>query len=214
MVTVKKMENPREDLKKKILEAARELFLQNGYEATSMRKIASAVGFSPTAIYLYYKDKSDIMHDLHSEGFMELNKRFTVLALVEDPFERIKAMGRIYMQFAKENSDYYRLMFIMKEPIEFIDNHSEEEEWEEGSQSFNALVATIEDCMQHGYFKNQDPNHTALTIWAAMHGLCALKLTGHLDHIVCHKKILPSDTEPELALENAFQVMISMMSAR
>ncbi|BAV07507.1 transcriptional regulator, TetR family [Filimonas lacunae] len=203
------MENPREESKKKILEAARELFLKDGFEATSMRKIASAVGFSPTAIYLYYKDKSDIMHDLHCEGFMKLNDRFSVLVHVDDPFERLKAMGRIYLQFAQENSDFYRLMFILKEPLEFIENHEDHEEWEEGSTAFNTLVANIEDCMAHGYFKKQEPRATALLVWSAIHGLCTLKLTGHLDHVACSHKLL---LQPELALEQAFQSLITMMS--
>lgn len=211
MVTVKKTDRPREDLKKKILDAARELFLKNGYEATSMRKIASAIGISPTAIYLYYKDKSDVMHALHSEGFQQLNSRFAVLAQVDNAFERIKAMGRIYMQFALENADYYRLMFIMKEPIEFLDNHCAGEEWDEGSQAFYALVHTIEACMQEGYFKDQEARQTALLVWSAMHGLCSLNLSGHLDHITRTKVIFP---EPELALEQTFQSLITLMSRR
>lgn len=211
MVTVKKTERPREDLKKKILEAARDLFLKDGYEATSMRKIASAIGISPTAIYLYYKDKSDVMHALHSEGFCFLNHRFAILAQVEDPFERLKAMGRIYMQFAFENADYYRLMFIMKEPIEYLDNHCAGEEWDEGSQSFYALVATVEACMKEGYFKGQEARQTSLLVWAAMHGLCSMKLSGHLDHITKTKNIF---TEPDLALEQSFQNLIILMSNR
>lgn len=212
MVTVKKQERPKEDLKKKILEAARELFLKDGYEATSMRKIASVVGISPTAIYLYYKDKSDVMHALHSEGFQVLNQRFAVLAQVENAFERLKAMGRIYMHFAIENADYYKLMFIMKEPIDYLDNHcTDEEEWAEGSQSFNALCHTIEGCMQEGYFKGQDSKQAALLVWSSLHGLCALKLTGHLDHITRTKNIA-ADTES--VLENAFHGLITVLSIK
>ncbi|MEJ0102030.1 MAG: helix-turn-helix domain-containing protein [Bacteroidota bacterium] len=105
------------DLKQSILAAAKKLFLEDGYEATSIRKIAAEIEFSPTTIYLYYKDKNEIAHALHEEGFKILSERFTVLAQVEHPFERLKAMGRIYMQFALENIDFYEIMFIMKEPL-------------------------------------------------------------------------------------------------
>lgn len=211
MVTVKKTDRPAEDLKKKILEAARELFLKHGYEATSMRKIASAIGISPTAIYLYYMDKSDVMHALHSEGFFLLNSRFAVLAQVESPFERLKAMGRIYMQFAVENADYYRLMFILKEPMEFLDNHCHDEDWDEGEQAFYALINTVEACMQEGYFKDQQPHEAAMLVWSAMHGLVSMHLSGHLEHITHTKNIFP---QPDQAMEQTFQSLITLMSKR
>ena len=110
-------EKHKEELKLKILDSAKSLFLKQGYEATSLRKIAEQVEISPTTIYLYYKDKSDIIYALHQEGFKLLGAQFLVLQQVEDPFERLKAMGRIYMSFALENPDFYELMFIMKEPL-------------------------------------------------------------------------------------------------
>ncbi|VTQ03121.1 TetR/AcrR family transcriptional regulator [Sphingobacterium daejeonense] len=66
----------KEDLRTLILEAAKKLFVQEGYEATSIRKIAKEIGFSPTTIYLYYKDKSDIVYALHQVGFGILRDRF------------------------------------------------------------------------------------------------------------------------------------------
>ena len=81
----------KEDLRTVILEAAKKLFVQEGYEATSIRKIAKEIGFSPTTIYLYYKDKSDIVYALHQVGFGMLKDQFLPLMAVEDPFERLKA---------------------------------------------------------------------------------------------------------------------------
>jgi AcrR family transcriptional regulator len=209
MTAVKqKKERYKEDLRKHIMDAAKVLFKEEGYEATSIRKIASAIGYSPTTIYLYYKDKSEIIHALHTEGFNLLNSRFSVLAQVEDPFERLKAMGRIYMQFAVENSDFYEVMFIMKEPIAYLVNYCENEEWAEGSQAFYALLNTVEACMEQGYFTNQPPKQTAMLIWAFMHGLCAMKIVGHLDHIAKKKNILP---EPEMVMEQTFLCFVQMI---
>ena len=75
----------KEDLKQSILDAAKKLFLSEGYGATSIRKIAAEIEFSPTTIYLYYKDKAEIAHALHQEGFKELGARFAVLATVAGP---------------------------------------------------------------------------------------------------------------------------------
>jgi len=180
------------DLKQLILDSAKSLFMKYGYEATSIRKIAAEIEFSPTTIYLYYKDKSDIIYALHQEGFKLMAEKFEALAHVEHPFERLKAMGRTYIQFATENSDFYELMFIMKEPLDFLDTScagdQESEEWKEGANTFNILLKTIQECQQSGYFQGQEPKTFALLVWSTMHGLCSLTIHGHLDHM-CQKRL-------------------------
>lgn len=175
----------KEDLKQSILDAAKKLFIKEGYEATSIRKIAAEIEFSPTTIYLYYKDKAAISHALHQEGFKLLASQFAVLAYIDHPFERLKAMGRVYMQFALDNSDFYELMFTQKEPLDGVDEH-----WEEGEQAFRLLLSVVQACQQQGYFTQFNPESFSLFIWSSMHGLCTLKIKGHLDHVTKHKVVL------------------------
>jgi AcrR family transcriptional regulator len=201
-------EKHKEDLRQRILDAAKELFLKDGYDATSIRKIAERIEFSPTTIYLYYKDKTDIMYALHQEGFKLLATQFQVLQHVHEPFERLKAMGRVYMSFALNNPDFYELMFIMKEPIEFVKNHCHDEEWEEGEQAITALINTVEHCKSAGYFLQFDTSTFALNIWSLMHGLCSLKLQGHLDHMASTKISLPDNVN---LMEQTFDGFISML---
>lgn len=73
------------DVKKLILSAAKKLFIEEGYRETSIRKIAAEIGYSPTTIYIYYKDKNDIVYALHQEGFSMLKTFFSALQIVEDP---------------------------------------------------------------------------------------------------------------------------------
>jgi len=202
-------EKYKEDVRQKILEVAKNLFLKHGYESTSIRKIAQQMEFSPTTIYLYYKDKGDIMYALHQEGFKMLSSQFLVIQSVEDPFERLKAMGRIYMRFALENPDFYELMFVMKEPIEFVNKHCASE-WEEGEFAFNSLLKTVMDCKEVGYFKQMDLNSMALNVWATMHGLCTLKLQGHLDHIASVHLTVP---ETSTILEESFDCFVLILKS-
>ena len=202
-------EKYKEDVRQKILDVAKDLFLKHGYDSTSIRKIAEQMEFSPTTIYLYYKDKGDIMYALHQEGFKMLSSQFLVIQSVEDPFERLKAMGRIYMKFALENPDFYELMFIMKEPIEFVNKHCASE-WEEGEFAFNALLNTVMDCKKVGYFKQMDTNSMALNVWATMHGLCTLKLQGHLDHIASVHLTVP---ETSTVLEESFDCFVLILKS-
>ncbi|GAA4792282.1 TetR/AcrR family transcriptional regulator [Olivibacter ginsenosidimutans] len=180
-------ERHREDLRLRILDAAKVLFLKDGYEATSIRKIAAAIEFSPTTIYLYYKDKTDIVYALQKEGFKLLRTKFSALANVDNPFERLKGMGRTYLRFATENNEFYELMFVMKEPLTYLENTcggEGEEGWDDGIEAFNALVNTIAGCQEEGYFTGQDTKVFSLLVWSTLHGLCTLSLHGHLDHVV------------------------------
>lgn len=181
-------ERHRGDLKQLILDAAKKLFTRQGYEATSIRKIAAEIEFSPTTIYLYYKDKNEILYALHQEGFLLLSRYFQALAQVDHPFERLKAMGRTYLRFSIENRDYYELMFVMKEPmINLNTSCGVSNDWEEGVESFDFLLTTVADCQRIGYFSNQDARLLAIWIWSTVHGLCTLQMHGHLEHVTRHK---------------------------
>lgn len=182
-------ERHKENLKQEILNAAKKLFMKDGYEATSIRKIAAEIEFSPTTIYLYYKDKNDILYALHQEGFKMLADRFFALSTIENPFERLKAMGRSYLKFAVEHPDFYELMFVIKEPIEFLNKHCGSADWEEGKESFEYLLDTIIDCQKHGYFTSQNPELFSIFVWSTVHGFCTLSLHGHFEHVVQHNDL-------------------------
>src|SRR5215217_9079492 len=99
MGTRERREREREELRTKILDAARELFAREGYEAVSMRKIADAIEYSPTAIYVHFADKDALLEELCSHDFGALAEAFAQEAQIKDPIERIKALGRRFMQF-------------------------------------------------------------------------------------------------------------------
>lgn len=196
----------KEDLKQLILDAAKKLFMKDGYEATSIRKIAAEIEFSPTTIYLYYKDKSEISHALHQEGFKLLGQQLSVLGVIEDPFERLKGMGRVYIRFALEHGDFYELMFIMRDPIANL--NCADDHWEEGQQAFRQLMTGILACQEAGYFRAFDPEAFSLLVWSTMHGLCSLQLKGHLDLVVAHKNILQN---VDNVLQHTFDTFVQML---
>lgn len=203
------MRKNRENLKEEILLAAKSLFLNKGYQKTTMRNIGSKVGISATAIYLYYEDKADIIHALHQEGFKILSQQFLTLKYVEDPFERLKAMGRVYISFALENRDFYEIMFIMKEPLEHLKNQDiPDSDWEEGMASYQFLLNVVEECQQNGYFKDYNINNLALMIWANMHGLCALKNNGHLDLIAAK---VDKNIDVAVVMQQSFDLYAKMI---
>jgi AcrR family transcriptional regulator len=158
------------EMRELILSAARSLFLEKGYYQTSIRNIAEKIEYSPGTIYLYFREKDDIFHALHEEGFRKLTSMMLPLQFVENPFERLKALGKVYMDFAENNKDFYDLMFIMQAPM----NLEKEDRWEEGDKALDFLKMVIRECQDRGRFQGQDVEYVSFVIWSSMHGMCAL----------------------------------------
>lgn len=159
------------DRRKLIIESATRLFLEQGYEKTSIRNIADDIEYSPATIYLYFKEKDEIFFVIHEQGFELLNKEFSRFANIENPLERLNVIGHSYLQFAIDNPDYYDLMFIMRAPLNEIACH---EKWDAGDHAFNSLLRTIEECMAQNLISLTDPNLAAMTVWSYAHGLASL----------------------------------------
>ncbi len=165
----------KEALKMLILKGAKKLFIEKGIEQTTIRNIADEIDYSVGTVYVYFKDKNAILHDLHSIGFQELGGYFKKLFSIEDPMERLRKMGFIYIKFALENQEMYDLMFNLKAPIEFLTN-CDNEDWNEGTTTFGALKETVHQCMQNEHFKGHTLEPLTFMIWSLVHGMCCLEI--------------------------------------
>ncbi len=99
------------DARAAILDAARRLYRTHGVAGVSARKIAAAVGLSPTAIYVHYRNMDDVLDQLRMEGHRLLARYLEAAAPQAPALERIRAMGRAYWRFALEHRDHHALMF-------------------------------------------------------------------------------------------------------
>ncbi len=203
MSPIERHKKEKGDLRRIILSAAREIFLEKGFDQTSMRTIAQNIGYSATTIYLYFKDKDAILYALHKDGFDILSRQMEVLIHVEDPFERIKAMGRLYLHFANEHHDYYDLMFVQKAPMDSL--NGEHETWKEGQSSFDALRFSIQECMDKKLLLFKDADAGAYLVWSTMHGMCTLYDRGRC-------KVLDEEKR-DLIVDLAFNEFISLLEA-
>lgn len=106
-----RQEREREAVARAILDAARELFVAEGYQNVSIRKIAERIEYSPAAIYGYFPSKDDIFLALAEEGFRLLFVQ-TEEASASDPIDQIRSgFWRLYA-FSKEHPEYFALMFL------------------------------------------------------------------------------------------------------
>jgi AcrR family transcriptional regulator len=174
-------ERERLKLRGKILDAARKLFIQEGYEAVTMRKIAKRIEYSATAIYAHFADKEALMRELCSEDFQMLATGFQEVAAIEDPIERLRQTGRAYVDFAVRYPNHYRLIFMTPRPAEFEADQEGKGDVQKDAYAF--LVAVVEDAMAKGAFKKdwKDADLLAQVLWAGMHGVVALHLVGGED---------------------------------
>ena len=145
-------ERERDAVKDLILSAAREIFLAEGYENTSIRKIATKIEYSPGIIYNHFKDKNDLLLALHDKAFeCKIEALFLSVQNMPDPLERLKATGRGYIQYGIDNPQDYELMFILSCTMEAL--AVKEEFWQDGAMAINMLKQNIVECMDAGYFR-------------------------------------------------------------
>ena len=174
MGTKERKQKEKEQLRQSILDAARTLFFERGYDHTSIRAIAERIEYSPTTIYLYFKDKDDLFKALHDEGFGVMRSMFIKLMEEPDPFERLVKMGRMYIEFAEKYPEYYDLMFLMRAPMKGMEEAHKE--WNEGENTFHLLQSVVAQCQQKGHFVGHDTEVLAFCIWSMMHGMVSLKI--------------------------------------
>jgi len=195
MGSKERRERERQEVREKILEAARELFASEGYEAVTMRKIADRIEYSPTAIYLHFKDKEAVLRELCEVDFRTLAQEFVAIAQIADPVERLKASGIAYADFGVRYPNHYRLMFMTPHP-----HHADEEICiEKGNPDEDAyafLLWTVSEAIAQGRFRPElsDPELIAQTMWAAVHGVVSLQITK-ADDPWCDWKPLDNRTE-------------------
>ncbi|MBA3270400.1 MAG: TetR/AcrR family transcriptional regulator [Acidobacteria bacterium] len=95
-----------------IFEAARDLFVAEGYRNVSIRKIAERIEYSPAAIYSYFPSKDDIFYALAEEGFRRLDEKVRGALGHEDPIQEVRACWWAYYEFSKEQREFFQLMFV------------------------------------------------------------------------------------------------------
>jgi AcrR family transcriptional regulator len=164
------------DVRAAVLAAARRLYFAHGAAGVSARKIAQAVGCSPTAIYLYYRGIADLLEHLRMEGHALLARALQDVDPRLPALERVKAMGRAYHRFGVAHRRYYALMFSLR---------PEETPRREAVQREMLTLMLLRDAVQVGMARGEirrdlDPMVVTNVLWAKIHGVTALAVSGLL----------------------------------
>lgn len=168
----------RAETRERILEAARELFVQKGYEATTMRAIAERVEYTPTAIYHHFRDKDALLTELAATDFRALAQAFHRIGAVADPIERLRKIGAAYVEFALTHPMHYQLMFMAQRPRPR--NGLSHDDPSQDAYAF--LRQTCSEAIASGRLRPEftDPDELAQICWSSSHGLVSLHIVkGH-----------------------------------
>ncbi len=177
MGTRERREREREETRTKILDAARELFATEGYEAVTMRRIADRIEYSPTAIYFHFKDKEALIRELCDLDFQSLAQQFRAVEKIHDPVEKLKRTGLAYVQFGLNYPNHYRLMFMTPHPaIDPEESAISRGNPEEDAYAF--LKNIVAQAISQGRFRSEyrDVELTSQLVWSGMHGVISLEI--------------------------------------
>lgn len=186
-------------LRQEILDAASELFVRDGYENVSMRRIADKIEYSPTTIYLYFKDKSELLEQVCKETFGRLVLRLSkIMEQPGDPVERLRRGLLAYIQFGLENPHHYRATFMMVLPEGFHEEKMHQQD-SPGMHAFAFLTRGLADCVKAGKMPARNVELAAQTLWAGVHGITSLLITHKSFPWVGREKVIHSTVDTLVA---------------
>ena len=165
--------------RERILGAARDLYLEQGLKGLSMRKVASRIGVTATAIYRHFRNKEELIYHVIGEGFRLFGSYLYRALKGNTPRERFQRCGEAYLQFGLEKSKYYEVIFMSPDLLGYLKIPPEIQR--QAGATFQFLVNGVREGIEAGFLKKAEPEAIALTIWAQCHGLLSLYLSRKLE---------------------------------
>jgi len=178
MKSATRRKQQQDELRAKILDAARELFVVEGVEAVTMRKVAQKIGYTATTLYNHFEDKDALLRALCDSDFAALHDSFRRIGEIADPIERLRTLGQAYIEFALRFPNHYRLMFMTPRIPREVDCPAEAGRGNPDEDAYAYLRATIVQALESGQFRGDyhDPDLVSQVVWSGVHGVAALHL--------------------------------------
>lgn len=190
----------KELIRKKIIEAASDILVEEGYENLSIRKIASRIEYSPSIIYHYFKDKAEIVAFVVQEGYGNILKNISKIPVdVENPDKAIVNGLRAYIELMLEEPQQFRA--ILMNDIEAIQENVNmlQQGISKERKSIQGLCRLVELGIDKNKFRKMDIELTAQIIWTSTHGL--------LSRLILEKNV--TEEQKERLINHHFEILIN-----
>lgn len=165
--------------RRRILDAARELFLRDGLQAFSMRRVAERSELTVSALYRHFDDKDALLAALVEASFGSFAGTLMRALDATTPLDQFRTMLERYFDFAVDHPQDYALMFLTNSRELGFDKLGNQTR-ELVRSSFKFMAERIEDCIEAGVFAPGDCETKATHAWAEVHGLVSLYVGGQL----------------------------------
>lgn len=168
MGTKERQDRERQAVTASIMDAAREIFVAEGYTNVSIRRIAERIEYSPAAIYSYFASKDDIFLALAEEGFHRLEAKVHSALTHEVALENVRNCWWAFYEFSKEQPEFFELMFVDRSVPRIT------QQWE-GFELLQQLLDNAVGCIQKaiddgGFPATLNPHVAMHVLWAALIG--------------------------------------------
>ena len=165
----------KEEFRREILDAARELFINEGYEKFSMRKLAEKIDYSATTIYLYFKDKDDLLFAICEEFFTHFSAQLNnIRSVFQDPVETLRKALLYLMEFGLKNPNQYKIIFFTKSVYGTREELVEKESM--ARNTYFVFKEIVQDCINAGKLREIEVDVIVDTLSIASHGVTAKKI--------------------------------------
>ena len=155
------------------------MIAESGSASLSLRELARRVGVTPTAPYRHFVDREALLATVAEEGFRQLMEKMLVGARETDAHLALDKLGEAYLDFARTNPSYYRVMFGP-----FTARNKQEEKYPHlkaiAGEVFKLLVEVMKRGQAQGVVRPGNPEELAESTWALVHGLSSLLIDGHI----------------------------------
>jgi AcrR family transcriptional regulator len=161
------------DVRQAILDASTILFLERGYQGFSLRQVAERIGYSPGTIYLYFADKDAIVQAIMAQGASYFAQMLTGAAQTDNPQERLRAIGRAYIDFGLTYPAHFQLMFLQRPDILVP---ADAAALPETAALFDLWQTAVQQAMDAGVIPAGDARSIGDAYWALLHGVVAIAI--------------------------------------
>ncbi len=172
----------KKDVKKLIKKTAQKIFLTRGLEKISMRNIASKIGYSPTTIYLYYKNKDELLRDILADYNSDFESQMAKLILEDkEVIVKLKDFLILYVSNGLEYPDMFKLL------TDYFFNQKDRVQESTENTKYLILKGFVNNLIENKIFENGNPDFIARSLWIHCFGVTA---------IIVHKpEIIDSEME-------------------
>jgi len=168
-----------------ILDAATALYAEKGWDAVTMDQVARSARLSRALVYVYFRDKDELLFAIGERAMLELRERFVAAAAgAATGMDKVQAIGRAYMQYAHDLPHYFDVCSRFNAHVDQPDDGSNAGACSAaGDMAIAEVVKAIEVGKHDGSIRADvgDSMLLALSLWAFTHGIIQIAMTKHND---------------------------------